>query len=147
MAQYGVALWQLSVTYGLVRSFKLSSRSLSCSHLRRFYSLDRASESLWRNTALLLRAACSRTSMYFSRKVRFTLRSVSANAKHMRLLISPLQGIVNALLNGQLVPAPYSQRLELLASTPFLQFGRAFGRTACVLHSFLRLGRAASVNS
>ncbi len=29
-----------------------------------------------------------------------SLCSVSANAKPMRLLISPLQGIINALLNG-----------------------------------------------
>ena len=36
----------------------------------------------------------------FSRKVRFSLRSVTANAKFMRLLISSLQGITNALLNG-----------------------------------------------
>ena len=36
----------------------------------------------------------------FSRKVRFSLRSVTANAKFMRLLIASLQGITNALLNG-----------------------------------------------
>ncbi|MBR2903206.1 MAG: hypothetical protein IKC37_01020, partial [Clostridia bacterium] len=33
-SQYCVALWQLSVAYALVRALKLSSRFLSCSHLR-----------------------------------------------------------------------------------------------------------------
>ena len=40
----------------------------------------------------------------FSRKVRIALRSVTFTPTYRRSLISPLQGIINALLNGQLVP-------------------------------------------
>ena len=40
----------------------------------------------------------------FSRKVRFSLRSVTANAHFMRLLISPLKSIINTFLKGKLVP-------------------------------------------
>ena len=40
----------------------------------------------------------------FSRKVRISLRSVTHTSTYRRVLISSLQGITNALLNGQLVP-------------------------------------------
>ena len=61
----------------------------------------------------------------FSRKVRFSLRSVTANAKFIRLLISSLQGITNALLNGQLVPQvrPDMRRQN---KTPTLKEDRGF---------------------
>ena len=39
----------------------------------------------------------------FSNNVMETLFSVIVNAGFMRSLISPLQGVINALLNGQLV--------------------------------------------
>ena len=48
-----------------------------------------------------------------SRKVRFSLRSVTANAGLMRLLISPLKSIINAFLNGQLV-LPFRKTKTLL---------------------------------
>ena len=41
----------------------------------------------------------------FSRKVRRSLRSVTVRALNMPSLISPLKSIVNAFLNGQLVPS------------------------------------------
>lgn len=55
-----------------------------------------------------MRVRESRLAQIFSRKVRFVLRSVTANAQHTRLLISPLKIIVNAFSllrrDGQLVP-------------------------------------------
>ncbi|MBR1975045.1 MAG: hypothetical protein IKA20_04270 [Clostridia bacterium] len=55
-----------------------------------------------------------------------TLFSVIVNAGFMRSLISPLQGVINALLNGQLVaPCGCSTRLELLATAPFTTAGRS----------------------
>ena len=50
----------------------------------------------------------------FSRKARFTLRSVTANVWLIRLLISPLKGIINTFFNRQLVPQvrPYSRTIQ-----------------------------------
>ena len=54
-----------------------------------------------RYTALLLCAPWSCT--FFSDNVRWTLSSDIANAKLMRLLISPLKSIIDTFFNGQLV--------------------------------------------
>ena len=50
----------------------------------------------------------------FSRKVRISLRSVTHTSTYRRALISSLQGITNALLNGQLVPLDNYQLSTLL---------------------------------
>ena len=54
----------------------------------------------------------------FSRKVRIALRSVTFTPTHRRSLISPLQGIINTLFNGQLVPQFLSKNRKTKKETP-----------------------------